>query len=134
MFCWFTFKICRMCYFIIFTANPAWHEVTSALRPGEHAHDRPDLIARVFHIKFQSRLKELFDEEVLGKMIAYCWVVEFQKRGLPHAHILMNVQAADKVKTAADIDARVCAEFPPRSHGDQQELYSIIKSSMVHGP
>ena len=43
-------------YFITMTANPPWPEVTAALRPGEKAHDRPDLMARVFYLKMEAAL------------------------------------------------------------------------------
>ena len=35
-------------YFITFTVNMAWPEITNNLYPGQTASDRPDLIARVF--------------------------------------------------------------------------------------
>jgi hypothetical protein len=59
-------------FFITMTANPGWPEVTEALRPGEHAHDRPDLVARVFYLKWRQLLRELLEEHILGVDIAYC--------------------------------------------------------------
>jgi hypothetical protein len=38
--------------FVTFTANPAWREVQEALLPHQAAHERPDLIARVFFFFF----------------------------------------------------------------------------------
>lgn len=37
--------------FITFTCNPNWPEITSALKPGQVAADRPDLTNRVFKLK-----------------------------------------------------------------------------------
>ena len=54
----------------------------------------------------------LFKDHVLGKPIARCHVIEFQKRGLPHAHMLIILDAADRPSGAADIDRMVCAELP----------------------
>ena len=34
-------------------------------------------------------MKDFIVGEVLGKVVAYMHVIEFQKRGLPHAHILL---------------------------------------------
>ena len=121
-------------YFITMTANPSWIEVTSNLRPGEHAHDRPDLVARVFRLKWKQMLKEILEDHILGVDIAYCWVIEFQKRGLPHGHLLLTVASEDKVKDTDDIDARVCAEYPLDPFGRQQELFKTIHAGMVHGP
>jgi hypothetical protein len=39
--------------FITFTCNPKWQEITRELMPHQSAADRPDLTARVFHIKLQ---------------------------------------------------------------------------------
>ena len=75
-------------YFITMTANPAWPEITRHLREWETAADRPDLVARVFKLKLDELLRDLTERGVLGQAVAYTWVIEFQKRGLPHAHIL----------------------------------------------
>jgi hypothetical protein len=45
------------------------------------------LVTRVFNLKLEALLKDIKDG-VLGNVIAKIWVIEFQKRGLPHAHIL----------------------------------------------
>lgn len=46
------------------------------------------------------------------KPLGLIYVVEFQKRGLPHVHVLMILDKEDKLVTAADVDAVVSAEFP----------------------
>jgi len=38
-------------FFVTFTANRGWPEVTRNLPSGQKASDRPDLVARVFHLK-----------------------------------------------------------------------------------
>ena len=121
-------------YFLTFTANPMWEEVTAALGPNEHPHDRPDILARVFHLKVQQFLKEILEEHVLGEVMAYCWSIEFQKRGLPHLHLLICLRSTDKAKTTADIDSRVCAELPVDPDDSQRELYETIERCMIHGP
>jgi hypothetical protein len=56
--------------FITFTCNPNWPEIQRLLaRDNLKAHDRPDLIARVFKIKFNELLKDLTKKHVLGKVI-----------------------------------------------------------------
>lgn len=37
----------RPTYFITFTANPSWPEITARLLPGQLTADRPGLVARV---------------------------------------------------------------------------------------
>ncbi len=114
------------------TANPTWPEVQENLRKGEASHNRPDLVARVFHMKFQMLLDELLRKDVLGKVIAYTWVIGFQKRGLPHSHLLLIVRPEDKIRTTQDVDKRIVAELPdPHT---QPELALIISRSQIHGP
>ena len=77
--------------FVTFTCNPKWTEITENLRHGELPWMRPDLLNRVFKMKLDSLLKDLRESKdvpgYLGEVVAYLHVIEFQKRGLPHAHI-----------------------------------------------
>src|SRR5581483_4872710 len=68
----------------------------------------------------------------LGKVIAHVHVIEFQKRGLPYAHILMVLSPEDKPKTPEDFDELVSAEIPDKNL--QPLLYETISKNMVHGP
>src|SRR5438046_10009340 len=45
--------------FITFTCNPKWPEITRELFSNQTATDRPDLVARVFHMKLQELMKDL---------------------------------------------------------------------------
>jgi hypothetical protein len=40
-------------FFITFTANPNWKEVVDSLLPGQSSADRPDIVARFFHLKLK---------------------------------------------------------------------------------
>ena len=113
-------------FFITMTANPSWPEVTANLREWETAADRPDLVARVFKLKLDELLRDLTERGVLGQATAHTYVIEFQKRGLPHAHILLIVRPANKPRTAAEIDAIVSAEIPNKV--SQPELYERFPS------
>ena len=98
----------------------------------EQPHDRPDLVVRVFWLKLQSLLDELLCANVLGRVIAWAWTIEFQKRGLPHAHILIILQDVDKPRTPADVDQLVSAELPdPKA---QPALFKAVCKHMRHGP
>ena len=74
------------------TANPSWPEITANLWPGETAANRPDLVAPVFRAKLRSLMKVLTKDHYLGRAVGWTFVVEFQKRGLPYAHILLILQ------------------------------------------
>lgn len=118
--------------FITFTCNGDWEEIKENLKENESPADRPDLITRVFEGKLKALLKDLTENNILGRVIAYTYVIEFQKRGFPHAHILLWLHKDFKIRNSADVDQLVCAEIPdPNKH---QKLYQIIKNHMIHGP
>ena len=75
--------------FLTFTCNPKWPEIVNNLLPGQTTSDRPDLVARVFKLKLNALKKDLKDG-ILGVSSAHVDVIEFQKRGLPHAHMLLH--------------------------------------------
>ena len=118
--------------FVTMTCNALWPDITAELLPGQTAQDRPDLIARVFKLKLNALIHDLTREMVLGKVVGSIYVIEFQKRGLPHAHILLILDIGDKPRTSADIDSMVCAEIP--SELDHPLLYDTVIRSMLHGP
>jgi hypothetical protein len=118
--------------FITFTANPQWDEIREAILPHQTPQDRPDIISRVFKLKLNALCKDLFDNNVLGRVRAHMHVIEFQKRGLPHAHILLILNSEDKPRTVEVIDSIVCAEIPDPD--EQPHLYNIVTRCMIHGP
>ena len=97
--------------FVTFTANPSWPEITSNLRPGEQTSDRPDLVARVFKLKLDSLNKDINAAGIFGETKAFVYNIEFQKRGLPHAHILVTLKEEFKFTTAERIDQFICAKI-----------------------
>ena len=119
-------------YFITMTCNPNWSEIKDALKPGEVANDRPDLISRVFRLKLNAFLKFLTKDKIVGEVIGHIHVIEFQKRGLPHAHILLIVSDQDKPRSANDFDQVVCAEIPDKDQNPR--LWGIVTRNMLHGP
>ncbi|XP_065661740.1 uncharacterized protein LOC136084776 [Hydra vulgaris] len=118
--------------FITFTCNPKRREIVENLNPGQTANDRPDLVCRVFKMKLKFFLEDIFKHGVLGKVVSHVQVIEFQKRGLPHVHILLHFVNADMLETAEDIDSLISAEIPDPAV--DPELFEIIKSCMIHGP
>ncbi len=118
--------------FITFTCNPKWPEISNAMKYDHSNSNRPDIIARVFKVKLTELLDDLVCKAIFGVVLANVHVVEFQKRGLPHAHMLMIVREHDKPKTADDYDKIVSAELPDPIK--QPELYKLVTEHMLHGP
>ncbi|XP_052901555.1 uncharacterized protein LOC128309213 [Anopheles moucheti] len=117
--------------FVTVTCNPKWPEITGSLLPGQRAPDRPDVTVRVFRLKLKAILKDL-SMGVLGLEVARIHVIEFQKRGLPHAHLLMVLAEEDKPQTPESYDRFVSAELPDPVTCPQ--LYHTVQSCMIHGP
>lgn len=119
-------------YFITFTCNPKWPEIVSELFPGQQACDRPDLASRVFQLKLTELFHDLKTKQIFGPVLGIVHVIEFQKRGLPHAHILVIVEPDHRPQCASDLDSYISAEIPdPTTH---PEAYETVKNSMMHGP
>ena len=64
--------------------------------------DSPDIVSRVFRLKLKALEKDLYTNGVFGRTVGRLRVVEFQKRGLPHAHILIILEGADAPRSVDD--------------------------------
>lgn len=60
------------------------------------------------------------------------YVVEFQKRGLPHVHMLVWLDAESKRNLTKDVDKFVSSEIPDPL--TDPIGYEAVKSLMIHGP
>ena len=129
-------------YFITMTCNPNWPEIKDALLEGQTPQDRPDLVAKVFKLKKDQLMHDLISGELLGETVAHMEVTEFQKRGLPHEHILLIMANHDRPISPDLVDNIVVAELPPSStDSDDNEvkeacktLEEIVMANMIHGP
>ena len=59
-------------------------------------------------------------------------VIEFQKRGLPHARILVILDEHTKPRNSDDFNQISCAEIPDKEL--YSSLYETVTKSMIHGP
>ena len=118
--------------FITMTCNPSWPEIVSNIGVGESANFRPDIVVRVFKSKLKALIEGLTLKKIFGKVEALIYTIEFQKRGLPHAHILLSLNEQDKIVNATDIDKVVSAEIPNiQTH---PTLHEYVVKHMMHGP
>ena len=90
--------------FITFTCNPQWPEITQSLLSNQSPADRPDIVARVFKLRLKAFLQDIYysRKPVFGQMCAIIYVVEWQKRGPPHAHILAICSENSKPRNTQD--------------------------------
>ena len=66
--------------FITYTASGKWEETKESCFPGQDPKNRPDIVDRVFNAKLEELKKDLFKRHVLGRVRAYSYVIEYQKR------------------------------------------------------
>ena len=84
-------------FFITMTCNPCWDEIKQELPAGAIAQDRPDITSRVFKLKKDQLIQDLKAGNVLGKVASIIYTIEYQKRGLPHCHILLTLANESKI-------------------------------------
>nr|XP_043614440.1 uncharacterized protein LOC122586518 [Erigeron canadensis] len=119
--------------FITITCNPNWPEIYRCLIDKNLTpEDRPGIISRMFKIKLDEIINDFVEEEFFGPVQAVIYTVEFQKRGLPHAHICLFLAPANKFPRATDVDKYISAEIPDPK--EDPELYELVKQFMMHGP
>jgi len=118
--------------FVTFTCNPQWLEIKRALPLGQQPQDRPDLITRVFKIKLKELINDIHKKHILGRTIAGIYVVEFQKRGLSHAHILIFFTEDFKPHMVEDVDRMINVEL---SNSETNKLaHETVTKCIMHGP
>nr|XP_025676655.2 uncharacterized protein LOC112776643 [Arachis hypogaea] len=119
--------------FLTFTCNPKWPEIVDHLSTrGLKAEDRPDIVCRMFKMKLDTLIKDLRVNMLFGRVVAVVYTIEFQKRGLPHVHILLFLHEGDKYPTPDDIDNIISAEIPDKSV--DAKYYDAVSNLMIHGP
>lgn len=116
--------------FITFTCNPSWPEITNSIHSFESASNRLDIVVRVFHAKAKELLRLINQKHIFGRIQTFLYTVEFQKRGVPHIHLLLCLENDFKLREIY-IDKAVSAEIPDPS---DTILHNLVKTHMVHGP
>ena len=120
-------------FFITFTANPRWTEITQELLPSQQPADRPDIVARVFRLKLLELLTDL-KNGLFGPYAGHVYTIEYQKRGLPHCHLLLFLEPHVRFLTPEQVDEVVCAEIPDPSWDPTGNVRALLTAHMLHGP
>ncbi|KAL5569790.1 hypothetical protein UlMin_026365 [Ulmus minor] len=118
--------------FLTITCNLNWSEIKEELEPYEEPQNRPDLVAQIFRAKLEELKNEIFKKQIFGPIAAYVYVIEFQKRGLPHAHFLIILKSNSKIIAPEAFDRFVSAEIP--NINQYPYLHSTVIKHMMHGP
>ena len=117
----------KLSLFITITTNPKWLEILCRLTKGQTAADVPVIVCRVFHNRLAVLKK--FLHKRFSCVVYTITVVEFQKRGLPHAHLLIKVFPEIPIHHIDDV---VSAELPLGENEKDKELHQLVKEFMQH--
>lgn len=119
--------------FLTMTCNPRWPEMVNALLPGQKSRDRPDLSDRMLRMKLKLLLNYIKEEKPFGEVISEKSVIEFQKRGLVHAHVILFLHHSAKfdLENPSNFDNIISAEIPPKT---VESLRSAVLAYMIHRP
>jgi len=75
----------------------------------------------------------IIKQKFFGEVAAYVYVIEFQKRGLPHIHMLISLKRNFKITSRiTPIGKYISAEIPDPS--ENRNLHDIVMRHMIHGP
>ena len=118
--------------FITMTCNSEWKEIREELMEGQQSHDRLYLTSRVFRGKLMDLKDQIVHKEIFGKVAAFVYVIEFQKRGLPHLHMLVILKRDFKITNADQYDKYVRAKIP--NIQINHALHNVVVKHMLHGP
>jgi hypothetical protein len=119
--------------FITLTCNIKDEAISSRLLPGQTAFDRPDIVVQVWHAQLQSFMHNLRHGKYLGGKPSYMMhVIEYQHRGLPHCHIVCQIEGApqDVQGKKEWIAKHIQARFPPT--GTDDEYHALILNHLIH--
>ncbi|CAN0190580.1 unnamed protein product [Ectocarpus fasciculatus] len=106
--------------------NGYWPEIQEILLLGQCAMDRPDLCNRVFKIK----LREIMRDLQSGKAEFHLSVIEFQKRGMPHCHIVIKYRGLSS-EARHEVDKWIWTNLPDERIAGGKLREKVIKY-MVH--
>lgn len=118
--------------FITVTCNPNWPEmkqVLSKFPSWTTCNDIPLITTRLFQAKLRAIIADILSGKVFGKIIGHLYTIEFQKRSLPHAHLIFILNYQDKLQNAEDINKFVKPVIPE----DDEEIRKLVMQFMLHG-
>ncbi|WVZ62349.1 hypothetical protein U9M48_012108, partial [Paspalum notatum var. saurae] len=120
-------------FFTTFTCNAKCPEIAEAIacHPGQKPSDRADMIVRVYNMKLEELMEDVRGGTAFGPVAAVLHTVEFQKRGLPHAHIIIWLLQDTSQPTPDFINRFISAEIPDPN--EDPLGYALVAEHMMHG-
>ena len=122
--------------FITVTCNTNWPEIEEKLLPGQTAFDREDIVCIVFKARLSALMFNLRHGHYFGgrTVLFEAMAIEYQHRGLPHAHIVVKLS-----DTPSKDDTNECRAWATEfihtrmpSIVDDPEYYELVSKHMIH--
>ena len=89
----------------------------------------------MFQLKLKELIRDFTKRHVLKKTKTHIYVIEFQKRNLPHAHILtINHSRDDATKTNVNhvVQVVIFSQSRDETLDEKRRLYDLITTHMIH--
>lgn len=86
--------------------------------------DRPDLVGRVFKVKLKNLLADL-KSKLFGKCAYIMYVIEYQARGVVHAHIIVKYEGASP-EQRAEVDW-IWTNLPDHSIANEELRAKVLQ-------
>nr|XP_029145827.1 uncharacterized protein LOC114924707 [Arachis hypogaea] len=90
------------------------------------------MVCRLFKAKLDLLIKDIQKNIIFGTSRTVIYTIEFQKRGLPHSHILLFLAQEHKFTGFEDIDNIISAEIPDLNL--DPKYYQEVKALIMPGP
>ncbi|XP_074351407.1 uncharacterized protein LOC141690513 [Apium graveolens] len=118
--------------FLTMTFNSKWPEIQEMLKllPNVDPVDAPDIVSRVFKLKLDQLLDLIKKKNYFGKCIGVMHVIEFQKRGFPHVHMLIWLSPESRPNFIEKVDQLASAEIPDKN--SDPTAYEAVRNYMMH--
>ena len=124
--------------FVTLTANPNWDEIVQKIGKGQTAYERADVTNMVFKEKLEALINNIKSGKYFnGAVPVYMmYVIEWQERGLPHAHIIIRLtNHPNKEDIERFMDDFICAERVAVSTTDSEvtkKYKQYVDQYMIH--
>ena len=122
--------------FLTVTVNPEWPDLKDALPIGQTVYDNPSIVDRIFKKRLDALIHNLRQGKYFGgKKTSYdLRVTEYQNRGLPHAHIVCQLENVHFDINSNDelnfINQHFCTVLPDKDL--DPHYYNLVKNKMTH--
>jgi len=102
--------------------------------------NRPDIVVLVFHARLEALLYNLRNGKYFNSKTCYIIrVIEYQFRGLPHAHIVFRLENgpchSDERECIAWINKYICTRMPDlnaHSSNNDRLHVQLLSENMIH--